>query len=218
MRTYQGKLVFSPPLNNEEFSFFNEWQQLLDKVYREQELYSTKDEKNEVAHQINLFLGANLNDGQLWTIMFAYSPHLTITQNEIVVDGTYKKGQLREALLAYQHFFMGENPILKNYLYDDLHFINQHTLNGAVEAQVYTKEDGYTQWCYIFTENETYSVNTATIKKYEEAPTRYPKDFKEDTLLKHIDRYFSEKFREYAKLNYITSKAKQYTQNNKFKI
>ena len=218
MLTYQGKLVFYPPLNNEEYLFFNKWQNLLNKIYNEQSLCSSKDEKNEVANQINTFLGSNLNDGQLWTITFAYSPHLTITHDEIVVDGTYKKGQLREALLAYEHFFIGKNPLLKNYLYEGLQFINEHKLIGQVEAQSYNNKDGYNQWCYIFTGQETYSVNTATIKKYNENPNRYPKDFKEDTLEKHILSYFSKQFHEYAKLNYITSKTKQYTQNNKFKI
>lgn len=204
MLTYNGSLVFNTPLSDQECKFLNNWQKLLKNVYEQQSQTSDKQEKANIALQINEAIGIDLTKDQLWTIMFAYNPLISFTNDRILIKGWHKKGQLREALLSYEHLFIGDNPIFTNFLYQDLNFIKKHTFTGIVQAAKYSDKAHNKEWCYLFEQDYVASIDCESKEKYLKNPTIYELDIKKDSFIDKLTKYFPKEFIYYAKIKQLT--------------
>lgn len=196
MLTYTGFIQCDPPLTQQEVDFFNQWQNLLNEVYLVGE---------ESYYRIDQFLGLELNKNQRWTIgTWCYSPHISWTQEGMIVEGSYEKGRFRDALLAYQYFFFGDEPVLKNAKYDWLHFIQSHQLNGVIDSykDEYKVKSGnhiHSHWLYVVENSDVTSVKNCSLENFLANPSLYPKEGKEDTCWDKLNRYFPPLYR-YAKI------------------
>lgn len=187
---YHGKLKITPALSEEEVQFLNTWQQALGEKLSL--LDNNKDNvlKTIYYNHINNFIGLPLDDKQLWLLHFSFNPLIRFEKEHIVIEGEHYKGQLRDSLLIYQHFFFSENPFMKKYL-PHLTFIQPHTFNGMIESEKFNHKTGHSQWCYLVEKSEIFSVNARTIEEYMKSPYKFPKEEKEDKTLERIEKYYS---------------------------
>lgn len=198
MLKYKGKLNFDAPLSKEELEFLNDWQNKLVEIYKEYWNTTNKDDREIISQKINGYSGISFNDKQRWAIFFAMSPMIHFEEDGIVLKGQSKKGNMREALMAYHHFFLSEDAVLKECM--NLSFLKPHNFSGIVEAYKKDKVTDYeSNWCYIAENNQIYSVDAVNIKEYEQSPGKWPKVQKEDTFYDKLVRYFPP-LMEYAKL------------------
>ncbi len=187
MLKYNGKLFFDKPLNDEEVIFLNNWQNKLFEIYEKYSGTITKAEKEKVSSELDVFSGINLSKEQKWTIFFAMSPMIKFTNDYILVKGSHKKGNIREAILAYQHFFLGENPVIAECM--NFKFSSSKKIEGFIECKK-KKLNEETSWCYLFENNQVYSVEVASKKIYDNHPSLFEKILKEDTFKVKLDKYF----------------------------
>jgi hypothetical protein len=192
MLTYSGLIECTPPLTKEEVIFLNEWQDLLNTIYK---LNTPAKKNNPYFAKIDEFLELPLTEAQRWTICsWAYSPMIKWNIDGMIVQGTHQKGQFRESVLAYIHLLLGEEPVIKNAVYQKLSFLHEHKFNGIVDSSKYT-ENGIKDWLYIVQDNIISSVEGCTIEEYIANPTLYKKQFKEDTCMDKLNRYFPPLYR-----------------------
>jgi hypothetical protein len=187
MLKYNGKLFFDTPLTDDEVSFLNSWQQKLVDIYEKYSKAATKKEKEEISAELDTFSGISLSNEQKWTIFFAMSPMIKFTNKYISVKGAHKKGNIREAILSYQHFFLGENPVIAECM--NFKFGSAKTLTGIIECEKKQYEEK-TNWCYLFENNQIYSIDATNKKTFETTPQLYEKALKEDTFKVKLDKYF----------------------------
>ena len=189
MLKYNGYLKFDTPLSEEEVTFLNLWQSLVKKScdnYKED-----KEDPNcyvPIEQLLSLFLDKN----QKWTLFFCYNPLISFDKNGIIINGESEKGQLREALLAYKHFFIGEDPVLKHCIKDPS-ILKSHTFSGIIESEQTKHTAGGFQhktWCYIANNSDIYSVQAPTKEIYLDSPESFPKQEKNDTCMEKLDLYF----------------------------
>ena len=95
---------------------------------------------------------------------------------------------MREALMAYHHFFLGEDAVLTQCM--NLDFMKVHNLNGIVEAYKKDKDGEESRWCYLVKNNQASSIEAPTIKEYNENPSKWKQINKEDTFYDKLVRYF----------------------------
>lgn len=186
---YKGELEVIPPFSNEEVKFLNTWQNLLAKEFLKLDDIQDNDMKNQHYDNIKSFIGLPLDDKQLWVLEFSFNPLISFTNDKIIINGEHSKGQLRDALLIYQHFFFSEDAFLKKYL-PNLNFFNEHKFSGIIESEKYSYKTGHSKWCYLVENSEISSVNAHTIEEYWDNPTKYPKDLKEDKSWERINNYY----------------------------
>lgn len=187
MLKYNGKLFFNKPLNDEEVFFLNDWQNKLTEIYEKYGKAVTKIEKEQISSELDSFSGINLNKEQKWTIFFAMSPMISFKSDYILIKGTNKKGNIREAILAYQHFFLGENPVMAECM--NFKFSEPREIQGIIECKK-KKYDEETHWCYLFENKQIYSIEVANKKLYDKNPDLFEKNLKEDTFKSKLDKYF----------------------------
>ena len=187
MLEYNGKLYFDKPLSEEELSFLRIWQNKLSEISSDYRKASSKDLKERISQQINSFSGINFNDNQRWVIFFGMSPMISFEKDYIELSGSSKKGNMREALLAYQHFFLGEDPVLKYCM--GLDFLKEHKFNGIIESSKY-ENGGVSNWCYIVENDSIFSVDAPTIAEYQNNPKKWQKIEKKDTFYDKLILYF----------------------------
>lgn len=185
---YKGKLHFDIPLNDEELEFLQDWQANLVDVYNEYSEAETKSEKEKISKKFNSYTGIDFDEKQRGTIFFGMNPMIHFHHDCIELKGQSKKGNLREALMAYHHFFLGEDAVLKECL--DLSFMKTHNLNGIIESYKDDYKTGESKWCYVVKNNEFSSVDVETIKEYEENPKKWDVTVKEDTFYDKLALYF----------------------------
>lgn len=186
---YHGELQVTPPFSNEEVNFLNTWQNILAKEFLELDNVNNAEIKNQHYDTIKSFIGLPLDEKQLWLLHFAFNPLIKFETDKIIIEGEHTKGQLRDALLMYQHFFFSKDAFLKKYL-PHLNFLNEHTFNGIIQAEKYSYKSGYTQWCYLAEKSEISSVDATTINEYLANPSQYPKEIKEDRCWERINTYY----------------------------
>lgn len=211
MLKYKGKLFFKTPLTDEAVQFLNEWQQNLVDTYNEYRDAVTKAEKETVSLKLNTYSGINFSAQQRWAIYFAMSPMITFQNDCVSIKGSNRKGNIREAVLAYQHFFFSDVGVLKQCLGTE--FIEPNQISGIVECSK-KQNDTKTQWCYLFKNNQVYSIDSATIKEYEKTPNNFHLELKEDTFHEKLLKYFPPLL-EYAKLKSSLAKNKTTTSASK---
>lgn len=200
MNQYSGFLNITPHLTEQEVSFLNEWQNILNETYSK-----IKTKQPDAVQKIEKFLNFSFTKEQLWTICeWTYSPMITWNQEGMVIEGEHQKGQLRPAILGYLHFFLGKEPILKNCFYEQLSFLREHTLNGIIDCDKITSDNLYNsslgyitteksnkQWLYVVENNAVSSVNQCSIDQYLLNPSLYNKITQEDNCIDKINKYFS---------------------------
>lgn len=186
---YHGELKLTPALSEEEVQFLNTWQTALAEKFSL--LDSTKDDdlKSQYYNNIKDFIGLPLDDKQLWVLHFSFNPLISFEKDKIIIHGEHEKGQLRDALLIYQHFFFSEEPFMTKYL-PYLTFMKEHTFDGIIQSEKFSYKTGHTQWCYIAEKSEITSVNAKTIDEYLANPKQFPKEEKEDKSHDRIERYY----------------------------
>lgn len=186
---YSGELKITPSLSEEEVNFLNAWQIALAEKFSL--LDGTKDDalKSKYYENIKDFIGLPLDDKQLWVLHFSFNPLIRFEKNKIIINGEHNKGQLRDALLIYQHFFFSESPFMKKYL-PHLNFMNEHKFDGIIQSEKFSYKTGHTQWCYIAKNSEIFSVNAKTIDEYVANPDKFQKQEKEDKSQERIERYY----------------------------
>ncbi len=187
MLKYNGKLFFNNPLNDKEVVFLNAWQKKLTDIYEKYSKSPSKDEKENISSQLDSFSGISLTKEQKWTIFFAMSPMIKFTNDYILVKGEHQKGNIREAILAYKHFFIGENPVIAECM--NFRFSSARQLNGIIECEK-RQNDTQTKWCYLFENNNVYSIDAINKKEYQKEPSNYEKILKEDTFKIKLEKYF----------------------------
>jgi hypothetical protein len=188
MLKYSGKLYFDTPLNDKELSFLRGWQDKLMEIH-EDYFPASKAEKEIISERINGHTGIAFDGYQRWAIFHAMCPMIEFHKNYIEFEGSSLKGNMREAVMAYHHFFLGEDAVLKQCL--DLDFLNVHNMNGIVEG--WRKDENtarVTQWCYLVKNNQFTSVEVPTIKEYEENPLKWKVIYKNDTFYEKLLNYF----------------------------
>lgn len=188
MLRYDGKLYFDKPLNDEELSFLRGWQEKLMEI-NEDYFPASKAEREVISERINGHTGIAFDGYQRWAIFHAMCPMIEFHKDCIEFSGSSIKGNMREAVMAYHHFFLGEDAVLKQCL--DLNFLSVHKLSGIVEGwrrDERTRE--VTEWCYIVENNQFKSVNAPTVEEYEKDPLKWKIDVKEDTFYDKLVKYF----------------------------
>lgn len=190
MLKYNGKLYFDKPLSPEELNFLQDWQSNLVSINKDYVKAGSKSQRENISEEINGYSGIAFDEKQRWTIFFAMNPMIYFHKDYIELKGSNKKGNLREAIMAYHHFFIGEDAVLKECM--DLNFMKPHNLNGIIEA---SKKDSSTstiesKWCYLVENNIFSSIEVDSIKEYEKSPLKFHKIIKEDTFHQHLARYF----------------------------
>lgn len=206
MLKYKGKIYFDKPLNDEELSFLKDWQEQLVEIHEEYRSTNSKSEKEAISEKFNAYSGVAFDEKQRWAIFFAMSPMIHFHHDCIELKGTSTKGNMREAFMAYHHFFLGENAVLKECM--DLNFMQVHNLNGIVEAY---KEDKYgeeSKWCYLVENNKVSSIEVPTIKEYMDNPNKWVRVEKEDTFYEKLLQYFPP-LMDYASLKKSIKKANE---------
>lgn len=186
---YHGELMVTPHFSDEEVTFLNTWQKILANKFLELDSVKDEDTKNQYYDSIKSFIGLPLDDKQLWLLHFSFNPLIFFEKDKIIIKGEHSKGQLRDALLIYQHFFFSEEPFLKAYL-PHLKYFKEHTFSGLIESEKFSYKTGHTQWCYIAEKSEISSVNAKTIQEYLNNPRKYPKEEKEDKSWERINKYY----------------------------
>lgn len=186
---YEGVLEVTPPFSDEEVKFLNTWQNILAQQFLELDSVTDNDMKNKYYDSIKNFIGLPLDDKQLWVLHFSFNPLIRFEHDKIIIKGEHSKGQLRDALLIYQHFFFSEEPFLKKYL-PNLKFLNEHTFDGIIQSEKYSNKTGHTQWCYLAEKSKIFSVNAKTSDEYLSNPGKYLKSVKEDKSDDRINRYY----------------------------
>lgn len=186
---YHGELKVTPPFSDEEVIFLNTWQKVLAEKFLELDTVKDEDTKNQYYDSIKNFIGLPLDDKQLWLLHFSFNPLISFEKDKIVIEGEHSKGQLRDALLIYQHFFFSEEPFLKAYL-PHLQYFKEHVFNGIIQSEKFSYKTGHTQWCYIAENSEISSINARTIEEYLAKPKKYPKEAKEDKSWERISKYY----------------------------
>jgi hypothetical protein len=188
MLKYSGKLYFDKPLNDKELSFLRGWQEKLMEI-NEDYFPATKAEKEIISERINGHTGIAFSGYQRWAIFYAMCPMIEFHKDCIEFDGSSLKGNMREAVMAYHHFFLGENAVLKQCL--DLNFLSVHSLSGIVEGWRKDENNGrVSQWCYVVDNNQFTSVEVPTIKEYEKDPLKWKITYKPDTFYEKLLTYF----------------------------
>lgn len=188
MLKYSGKLYFDIPLNNEELSFLRGWQEKLMEIHKDY-FPASKIDKEIISERINGHTGIAFNGYQRWAIFHAMCPMIEFHKDYMEFNGESLKGNMREAVMAYHHFFLGENAVLKQCL--NLDFLNTHNINGIVEG--YRKDEitkRVTQWCYLVKNNQFTSVEVPTIEQYEKEPFKWKIIHKPDTFYEKLLTYF----------------------------
>ncbi|NCQ51486.1 hypothetical protein GW796_06245 [archaeon] len=187
MLKYKGKLTFDVPLSDSELFFLTDWQKKLVDINNEY-IASSKSEKEEVSQKINSYSGLNFTKEQRWAIFYAMSPMIHFKKDCIQLKGSSKKGNMREALMAYYHFFLGDGAVLKECMHVDV--LKQHKFSGIVEAHKITYNGAESRWCYLVEDNNVSSVNASSIKEYKENPDKWPIANKVDNFEDILTRYF----------------------------
>lgn len=187
MLQYKGCLYFDKSLDSQELEFLSAWQSKLEELYKEYFSTSKKTEREEISLKLNTYCGINFDSYQRWAIFFAMSPMISFEHDKIVLEGKNKKGNLREALLAYKHFFLNDNAVLKECL--ELDYLKPHNFSGIIEGQK-TVDGVATNWCYLFENNQVYSIDAPNIEQYNLNPNKWDKIFKEDTFQDKLNKYF----------------------------
>lgn len=186
---YHGELKITPHLSEEEVNFLNTWQKSLCDKFSLLDQIKDDDLKSEYYENVKDFIGLPLDKKQLWVLHFSFNPLISFESDKIIIKGEHKKGQLRDALLIYQHFFFSDDSFLKKYL-PNLNFIKPHTFDGIIQSEKFSYASGHTQWCYIAEKSKIYSVNAKTIQEYLSNPKNYEKQEKIDKSDERINRYF----------------------------
>ena len=191
--TYSGELKIDPPLSQDETDFLNIWQDaLLSRFYNLCEMDDHyKSNKNH--DTIFEFFNHEFTKPQKWLLKLSASPFISFENDKIVVSGTSEKGQFRDALLLYHHFFFSENPFFSKYL-KDFPFSQERKFNGVIEAFKESKEYGNltkTSWCYVAENSAIHSVDAKTIDEYQADPESFLKTLKVDKSSKLMDEYFA---------------------------
>lgn len=170
---------------------------MLNDVYEDYEI------EPSASLRINSFLNLELDDKQRWTICWNYSPMISkFEKDKIVIDGCGEKGQLRPAILSYLHFFIGEDPVLRNAKYGDLSFLNTHSLNGVVDAEKHDANTGtHSRWLYLIENENTYSIDGVDYEEFMSNPKKHSvhKVAKNDHCQKMLASYFPPVY-SYAKI------------------
>lgn len=212
MLKYEGVIRCTPELSDEEVIFLNQWQNKLNEIYFEQQKGSLN-----ASERLDDFIQLPLEKNQRWTICtWAYSPMIHWSNRGMEIFGEHTKGQFREAVLAYLHLLIGENPVIRNACYKNLSFLKEHTLNGVIQSQ--KEEHGHkNSWLYVVENNEIFSVEHCSITEYLNNPTGYHKQSKEDTCMDKLNRYFPPLYRyaQVAKTVYSMEKEDKSTPRNK---
>ncbi len=214
MLKYNGKLFLNHSLTDEEVHFLNSWQKKLTDIYEKYNKASSKNEKEAISSELDSFSGISLTKEQKWTIFFAMSPMIKFTNKYILVKGEHKKGNIREAILAYNHFFLGENPIMAECM--NFRFSSQKQINGIIECEK-TQNEETTKWCYLFEDGQVYSIDATNKRDYQKNPYHYEKILKEDTFKVKLEKYFPPIIA-YASLKKQLSTDKPISINRKNKI
>lgn len=209
MLSYTGMIKLTPHLSPDEVEFLNNWQTKLNSIYHRHiyDNYGSRNFKNlstDLTCEIDHFLGLSLDKNQHWTILFCFSPMVHFTEQGMDIYGSDEKGQFREALLAYQHFFMGEQPVLRDACYEHLSFIQSHSMNGIISCEntkLHDKSSG--KWCYLVKDNEIVAVDAPNAQTWLKNPDKYPVIHKEDTTKEKLDKYFPPLI-QYARINRST--------------
>lgn len=188
MLKYNGKIFFDNPLNNKEIEFLQNWQAKLVEINNEYRQAGTKQSKETISEKINTYSGIDFDDKQRWAIFFAMSPMIYFHKDCIELKGQSPKGNMREALMAYHHFFIGNDAVLKECM--DLNFLKTHNFSGIVESWKKDKYGDESQWCYLAQNNKISSIDAPTIKDYYENPDKWTKIEKEDTFYDKLVMYF----------------------------
>ena len=180
MLKYSGKLYFDKPLSDEELSFLQGWQNKLTEINVDY-FPATKEDREVISERINAHTGIAFNGLQRWAIFQATCPLIEFHKDYIECNGISHKGQLRESIMAYHHFFFSKEAVLKECL--DLSFLKPHNLNGIIEG--YRKDERtnkISQWCYVVKDNNFTSVEVPTISLYESNPDKWEVTNKEDNF------------------------------------
>jgi hypothetical protein len=220
MLTYTGFIELTPHLCEDEVVFLNNWQNRLNSIYHRHinDYGGSRNFKNlstDLTCEIDSFLGLSLSKEQHWTIMFCFSPMIHFSQEGIMVYGSDKKGQFRDAVLAYQHFFLGETSVLRDACYEHLSFIKQHAMNGIISCENTAPKDlsSTGKWCYLIEDNIIGSVNAPDAQAWLARPEKYEVIEKEDTTFDKLSRYFPPLML-YAKINRSTLEKLADTENS----
>jgi hypothetical protein len=209
MLSYTGTIQLTPHLNQDEVEFLNNWQNKLYSIYHRHihEYSGSRNFKNlssDLTCEIEHFLGLSLDKNQHWTILFCFSPMIHFTEQGMDIYGSDEKGQFREALLAYQHFFMGEQAVLRDACYEHLSFIQSHVMNGIISCENTKLHDNSSgKWCYLVKDNQIVSVDAPNAQAWLKNPNKYPEMYKEDTTKEKLDKYFPPLI-QYARINRST--------------
>ncbi len=188
MLRYNGKLNFDVPLNDQELEFLTDWQNKL--VETNNSFWSTqnKNKREEISEKFNAYAGINFDPKQRWAIFYGMNPMIHFHKDYIELNGQSKKGNLREVLLAYHHFFIGKDAVFKECM--DLQFLKEHNFSGIIESYKRDVRNLESRWCYVVNNNDFKSVDSPTIKDYQSNPNRWPATTKEDTFYANLVKYF----------------------------
>lgn len=190
IKYYDGFLNITPALSNEEVSFLNNWQKTLGSFFDLIDSTNDLSEKEKNNNLIKEFIGLEFNPKQLWLLKFYYNPLLEFTNDKVIISGETTKGQLRQAISIYHHFFFNDDSFMKRY-FNNLDFIKNHSLNGLIEGEIDNKK-----WVYIVENNNFSSVSCNGIDDYLKRVKNEQflfKEEKDDDSSKNIDKYFSPK-------------------------
>lgn len=194
MLEYHGSLQITPILSHEEVTFLNDWQYLLNDLYED---YSRGDDadKEKVVAKISNHLGFPLDHHQVWTLFFCYNPLIKFTNDTVNIDGCTIKGQLRPALLAYNHLFLSEHAVLKNAIIQHIPFLKEHVFNGLIDSysDKVDKKTGLrkqSQWVYIVKESDIYAVDNMTVSQYLQHKEKAIINDKDDICMTHLNKYY----------------------------
>ena len=189
--SYRGEIFFDKHLSEKEVSFLNDWQATLLKNFTKIFDLKNSKTKNKYYQKISDFIGFEMNTKQMWLIEFSFNPSIHFEKDKIVLHGDVHKGQIRDALMLYHHFFFSEDAFMLKYKKGLKDIMQPHIMtHGFIEATKDSIQKGINHWCYIIKNNDVFSVEAQTFQQYNQDPLKYHKEDKEDKTMARMNQYF----------------------------
>lgn len=189
--SYRGEIFFDKALSEKEVAFLNDWQATLLKYFTKIFDLKNSKTKNKYYQKISDFIGFEMNSKQMWLIEFSFNPSLRFEKDKIVIQGDVHKGQIRDALMLYHHFFFSDDAFMLKYKKGLKEIMQPHIMaHGFIEATKDSFQKGVNHWCYIIQNNDVFSVDTKTFQEYIQNPLKYHKEDKEDKTMARMNQYF----------------------------
>lgn len=189
--SYNGEIFFDQELSEKELNFLNHWQSTLLQNFTKIFELKNKKSKDKYYQKISDFVGFDLTSKQMWLIEFSFNPAIHFEKNKILIQGNLHKGQIRDAIMLYHHFFFSEDAFMLKYKKEVKDIIKPKIMTeGFIEATKDSFTKGISHWCYIIKNSNVVSVSAQNIQEYNLNPTKYRQEEKLDKTIYRMNQYF----------------------------